>query len=666
MTLHFYSPKAYEYVRNKFNKSLPHPVTISKWYQTINGEPGFTIESLEALKIKVKEAEKKNCKIICNIVIDEVAIRQQVEWDGKKYYGFVNCGASVSTDTISEAKEALVIMLVGVNTHWKIPIGYFLINGLNGQEKANIILRALEFIGESAVVVSSLTFDGAPSNFSMAKCLGADFSDYSNLKTYFISPITKEKIFIILDPSHMIKLIRNCFGEYSILECEGKQISWSYLKNLVEIQLTEGLTAATKLKQRHLSYHKEKMRVKLATQTVSKSVATALAYLRDDIGRIDNNIYQMFRGSEETEKFLLIFNDCFDILNSSSKYATYIYKRGLSPHNEENILRRLEEIKTYIKKIEYAGNCILSSGRKCGFLGLLIGIESLKGIYGAYVTNKQPLLKYILTYKFSQDHLEIFFSAIRTRGGHNNNPTSKQFESSYKKLLCHIEVKDADTGNAIAIDNTSILHCSSSSKKPTVNANGDDLLHDPRYLKFATEIKNMDFISSPAWHLTTYSGDVVKYIAGFVKISLRKCVSCSKCIDLLESDAQESFLQMRKTFLGAEMNIASQFVTDICISAEKCFRCIHNKINIYNINKDLIGILTSATLRHLPTNVFDYFSDHLLDLEPLSDHFINLIKLVLRKYFDIRIYHETKKRLDSNVGVRVRSMLTKTITFKHQ
>lgn len=42
-------------------------------------------------------------------------------------------------------------------------------------------------------------------------------------------------------------------------------------------------------------------------------------------------------------------------------------------------------------------------------------------------------MNYFLTYKISQDHIEMFFSAIRSKGGYNNNPTAKQFEDAYKR-----------------------------------------------------------------------------------------------------------------------------------------------------------------------------------------------------------------------------------------
>lgn len=71
------------------------------------------------------------------------------------------------------AKEALVFMLTCINGPWKIPVGYFLINGITAEQKASLVRQALNLIEESGVNVISLTFDGCPANFSMARLLGA-------------------------------------------------------------------------------------------------------------------------------------------------------------------------------------------------------------------------------------------------------------------------------------------------------------------------------------------------------------------------------------------------------------------------------------------------------------------------------------------------------------
>ncbi|XP_077523586.1 THAP domain-containing protein 2-like [Amblyomma americanum] len=45
LTLHFYSPAAYDYVRSKFNDALPSQRTLRQWYRSVHGAPGFTDEA---------------------------------------------------------------------------------------------------------------------------------------------------------------------------------------------------------------------------------------------------------------------------------------------------------------------------------------------------------------------------------------------------------------------------------------------------------------------------------------------------------------------------------------------------------------------------------------------------------------------------------------------
>jgi len=56
LSLHFFSARAYDYVRKQFNTILPHSRTLSKWYRHVDAEPGFTDESLKLLILKVKNS----------------------------------------------------------------------------------------------------------------------------------------------------------------------------------------------------------------------------------------------------------------------------------------------------------------------------------------------------------------------------------------------------------------------------------------------------------------------------------------------------------------------------------------------------------------------------------------------------------------------------------
>ncbi|KAL0969219.1 hypothetical protein UPYG_G00224030 [Umbra pygmaea] len=43
--------------------------------------------------------------------------------------------------------------------------------------------------------------------------------------------------------------------------------------------------------------------------------------------------------------------------------------------------------------------------------------------------------RYVLTYRFSQDPLEILFNSIRASGGWNNNPMARQFLALFRHLM---------------------------------------------------------------------------------------------------------------------------------------------------------------------------------------------------------------------------------------
>lgn len=190
---------------------------------------------------------------------------------------------------------------------------------------------------------------------------------------------------------------------------------------------------------------------------------------------------KLFDNAEPTAQFIQIFNDLFDILSSRNRLAKYRYKKPISEANVAYIFIYLDEIKNYILTLTLKGISVLVSPRKIGFLGFCICIDSLKGLYESYVVTN-PLLKYILTYKISQDHLELFFGAIRSHGGYNNNPTARQFKASYKRLLVHTEIKAGNRGNAVNLEAIPILHCTS--RTPTSTRENEDLLNSNEYLHF--------------------------------------------------------------------------------------------------------------------------------------------------------------------------------------
>ena len=235
LTLKYYSSKAYKFVRKSFALGLPHPSVIRSWYSTIDGEPGFTKAAFAALSAKVMASKKINKDVICSLMIDEMSIRKHVQWDGKQFRGFVDLGTNVHDDSLPAATDALVLMVVSLNSNWKVPCGYFLINGMTGKEKANLVTTCLEKLYDVGVKVAAFTCDGSSAHFSMLKSLGAKL-DPNNLMPFFKHPSNSAiKIHVFLDICHMLKLVRNAFSHYGILyDNDGNAIRWQYLTDLNE------------------------------------------------------------------------------------------------------------------------------------------------------------------------------------------------------------------------------------------------------------------------------------------------------------------------------------------------------------------------------------------------------------------------------------------------
>lgn len=254
VTLQYYSPRAYLFVKKSFGHILPHPRTLRRWYTVVEGNPGFTAEAFGTIRQRAQENP-----VYCNLVIDEMCVKRLLEvYTQQKMYGHIDLGTNsiYDGDDIPLAKNSLVFLIVGMNGYWKLPIGYFLIDGLNGQERGNLLKIAIDLINDTGAHLHSITFDGAPVNTSMCLSLGTNFKDQT---PHIVNPLNNEKIFVFYDPAHMLKLVRNAFWEKRIIQNgKGELIKWDYIQKLVEKEKNEGLRAATKLTSRHIFYKNEK------------------------------------------------------------------------------------------------------------------------------------------------------------------------------------------------------------------------------------------------------------------------------------------------------------------------------------------------------------------------------------------------------------------------
>ena len=178
------------------------------------------------------------------------------------------------------------------------------------------------------------------------------------------------------------------------------------------------------------------MNVRLAAQTLSSSVADAIEFL--DIGMKNPN----FKNSNGTVKFVRIIDRLFDMLNSRNPVGKE-YKQPLRLANKatyEEILRSTAEYLLSLKTNSTPSQLLATHRRKTFIVGFVANIKSTIEMANQMFSIPTDPFKYLLTYKYSQDHLELLFSCIRARGGMEQQPqllTVKICPSPNDDEKCH-------------------------------------------------------------------------------------------------------------------------------------------------------------------------------------------------------------------------------------
>ena len=117
-------------------------------------------------------------------------------------------------------------------------------------------------------------------------------------------------------------------------------------------------------------------------------------------------------------------------------------------------------------------------------------------------------LKFLLTNRLNQDCLDNFFSVMRNRGGHRDNPNSVEFRADYRAVaIDSLFVKSQNTNCIEDID--SFLLKLGNTALPLVS-------------------QDLAAVSNMPPNVTPQEGNIIVYLAGYVG---RKAVLKFKCKD---------------------------------------------------------------------------------------------------------------------------------------
>lgn len=157
-------------------------------------------------------------------------------------------------------------------------------NASKGMLEAQLLLQAIVMLEEAGAKVHGFVCDGASTNRSMWNILGISCK-IGNCKIFFEHPSDpSRKIFAFSDVPHLFKCIRNRLKKQRFLKKGGAWIKWSdyaavYKQDLL---VPAGLRVCPKITSSHIYLSITKMmRVKLATQVFSRSMASGMEYYKE-------------------------------------------------------------------------------------------------------------------------------------------------------------------------------------------------------------------------------------------------------------------------------------------------------------------------------------------------------------------------------------------------
>lgn len=159
--------------------------------------------------------------------IDEIHLCKQILPYKDGFIGFEDYGDKADKkENPKEATAALFVMANEVNGSNKIPLRYILTNGISRETIGQVIMNSIKKINIINARVLSLTFDGLPSNLRAVEMLGANLDVLSPDFRPNIVDDEGNKIYVLLDASNMLKLVRNFFKDYgTIVDTDGRVVS---------------------------------------------------------------------------------------------------------------------------------------------------------------------------------------------------------------------------------------------------------------------------------------------------------------------------------------------------------------------------------------------------------------------------------------------------------
>ncbi len=261
-------------------------------------------------------------------------------------------------------------------------------------------------------------------------------------------------------------------------------------------------------------------------------------------------------------------------------------------------------------------------------------------------------------YKFSQDHIEMFFGLIRSRLGCNNNPSSYELMHMLKSVLS-MRLCPSMKGNCIAQDE--IDTCIS--PIGTLRALMDEFRLEDTTVVHEDVEDNTDVFEIEDVYSSSdaaFINNIVVHVAGYVCSRLCNSLKCARCISFLFPSSEEQH-DSEYLLLDAKNNgglfIPSRSVINICKEAEKVIRSHQKSLDKMSSSVIVSKVVSIALERNILTDNY-----HNNKLES-SEHVNLVIEEIVKCFTKVRLHHIAKQTTLGIVPTSNRSHCTKMPHF---
>lgn len=707
LSIYFRNKRTYTYLAKIF--ALPSRTMLQNYVSSFNIGAGWNSFAFSALKEKLEDLDQKDR--VCCVSLDAMDISKGINYNTRKdkFDGFEDLASYGCTKRV--AKQALVFMVQGVASKFKQVVGYFLFSSMMTSDAVKpMLIDCISKLKDIGVIPKVLVCDQGGPHRGLFRKLGATVT-----KPYFehFHNSTKTRLYTLWDAPHLMKSIRNNLLNYDFL-VGGARVSWKPIEFVHAQQ--EGdpkeLRMVPKLTSKHVKpSNMERMRVPLAAQVLSKTMAAALKTIAEHMQDDANAAIFL-----NTSDFISKMDRLFDIFNSSGLDSHKLEKMPVLPDDrqikvlEEEFLPWLKSIKVQRperKKAKASTKKSVKSEDKLDTTPCIMGWrQNIACLRLLWEDLKRLGFEYLLTRRLDQDCLENFFGSVRNSGGHNDHPTSSAFHVIINGIITNNIMQVAVAGSNCENDMPVLEEMENTSKGSNtatevnaLNMETIEEMFDP------SEMEEVELSSNTAYielviddeadslleidEITiTLNADIdrdpvpksvdillnenrlievplkeildretLSYVAGYLARAMKRH-QCDTCQQALTENSNVTYCRRYRTFIyhkdwerRLKLNYAAPLLVDLTKKMDTVF-----KINIDNLlDKDNVRkILYNLCLLKLQTQELCQDGLHMLILK-----FITMRLHYYAKFFNYNLKSKTKKHLIENEDRRTNKKMKK-------